>query len=212
MVSENENVRAVGFESFQREHPNVKRLASLWRSDPKYAAWMELYTKDDNTTLEYFEEDNHQIGTFYRALTEAEIRAAERAQVDALAAEMEGAVGTNNTPAYEVLGIVHEHGTSEDEQEHRIWLVKLGRPRWVAADQRYAWVEYVHVDQFRTTFTDDQNITHIDVKTRVTVTDEDSEAYDTIEPIYVAPAFLGVQECMWAIGEYPIVDKTITEE
>lgn len=211
MVSENDNnVRAVGFEQFVRDHPNVKRLASLWRHDPKYEAWMKLYTSEDNSTVEYYEEENHQVGTFYRALTDAEIKAQERIKVDALAAETEVTVPTHND--YEVLAVTHEH--ADDVQEHRVWHVKLGRPRWVASnDKRYAWVEYVFVDQFINRWRDKDENLIVDARTRVIATDLEQEDYqDNLEAIYIVPAFLGVQECMWAIGEYPILDNNITEE
>lgn len=192
MTEKNEGPRAVGFEVFKREHPHVKKLASAWRGSEEFNSWMELYTKDDNTTIEYLEEDDHQIGTFYRKLSEAEIE------------KLGEAVNENQevVPAgpqhYEILKVVHEH--ADEKISHKVTHVKLGTPRWVRVGKRYGLVEYVMVDQYRETV-DDENGTFTDIVTTVAVTDENQSPYEEASPIYVAPSFLEVFEVMFAIGE-----------
>jgi hypothetical protein len=198
-MSEND-IRALGFELYQRDHPNTKKIGSFWRNSPEYEAWMKLYTDPANTTLMYHEEENHQIGTFYRALDAIELRKQEEVATvnDAPQAD------APKNPQYQVLDVVHEHGTDGDVTEHRVWHVKLGRPRWAPVGERFGLIEYVLVDQFRRVVSDDEG-TFTYVVTKVVVSDEDQDTYDEAEPVYLAPAFLNVDECMFAIGEYPLI-------
>lgn len=192
-----DDIRAIGFESFKRNNPNVKKIETAWRGTPEFNAWMEIYTEGTDTTLEYLEEDDHQIGTFYRRLSEVEIE-------KLVAVENQEVVQEPTGPReYEVIGVVHEH--SDDEQTHVVTHVKLGVPRWHRIGGRFGKVEYVLVDSCRTNVTDEAG-SFVEMTTTVTVTDEETTEYKDAEPLYVAPSIVSVWEVMFALGEIGTVD------
>lgn len=189
-MTDSNDLRAIGFEDFKRKNPYITKLASAWRGTPEYESWMNIYTQDDNTTVEYFEEEDHQIGTFYRKLSEAEI--------EKLTAMETKEVVPEGPKHYEVLSVVHEH--SDERETHCVTHVRLGVPRWVRIGDRFGLCEYVLVDQYRANVSDDAG-SFVHMNTRVSVTDENVAEYEDAEPIYVAPAVLDVFEVMFAIGE-----------
>jgi len=190
-----DNLKAVGFESFARGK-NIKRLASVWRNSPEYGAWLETYLDPENKTVEYYEEDDAKIATFYRMLDEVETR--NMPTEDELNVNSEEPAGPKQ---YEVLSTPHEHyNDNNDGIDHRVLYVKLGTPRWVPIGNRFGLCEYVFVESYRVTVNDDNgNFTH--VTTRVTVTDDEQNQFEA-DPIYQAPAWMDVWEAMFAIGEY----------
>lgn len=186
----NDNVKAVGFESFARGK-NVKRLASVWRNSPEYGVWLNTYLDPENKTVEYYEEDNHKIGTFYRTLSELEVTKQE---------EIVEPEPTPVSKAYQMLEVVHEHNKPDEPDEHIVWYVKLGIPRWVKIGNRFGLAEYVFVDRYKAEIEDASgNFTHI--RTEVLLTDEEQKPYTEAEIIYAAPSFMELWEVMFAIGE-----------
>ncbi len=189
-MADTNDLRAIGFEDFKRNNPNIVKITSAWRGTPEYESWMNIYLAEDNTTVEYLEEDDHQIGTFYRKLSEAEI--------EKLTAVETKEVVPEGPKHYEIIGVVHEH--SDETTSHKVTHVRLGNPRWVAIGKRFGLCEYVLVDQYKTSVTDEAG-SFIHLSTKVEPTDEDTTEYDGADPIYAAPSYLDVFECMFAIGE-----------
>lgn len=194
-----DNVKAVGFESMQRENPNLKRLASVWVNSPEYETWLALYADPENKTIEYYEEDNHKIATFYRLLDEAETTAMSEPKIISEPEEPE-------FPEYQVIKVTHEH--ADENQEHKVTLVKLGIPRWVAIEGQFGLCEYVLVDQYKVNVPGDEDTKPFTfLATRVSPSDENETDEYTASPIYQAPSFMDVWEAMFAIGEYPVREK-----
>lgn len=193
-MSTNNEPRAVGFESFKRSNPNVKKLASAWRGTPEYESWMNIHL-DDDSKVEYLEEDNHQIGTFYRILSPEEIGRAA-AVIETVPAEENG--------DYEVLDVVHEH--SDEEETHVITYVRLGKPRYGRVGGRFAYCEFVFVDQWRKQYNgEDAQFTYME--TTVSITDSEQNTFeDSI--LYRAQGYMDVWETMFAIGEIATVTNT----
>lgn len=193
----NNEPRDVQFETFVRDNPDVKKLATTWRGSAEYFAWMETMLSEGNQTIEYLE--GEQVTTFYRYLDDAEKRAREKEQTVV--------TEEKQAPAhFEILSVPHEH--SDENATHRVTHIRLSRPRWEPVGERFAHVEYVHVDQFSTRVEDEAG-SFVYSTTRVLITDEEGNDYskEGAESIYQAPGFLDVWQAMYALGELPVQEQ-----
>lgn len=202
--------RDVDFEAHARNY-DIVAIATTWRNSPEYVAWMTLFTENnENNFVKVFEGENDQVVTFYRDLTDAEIKRAheEQAELEKVAAEPE------KPKQFEELEVIHEHDNGTET--HKVTHVKLGIPRWIPwNDGRFALCEYVLVDQYKNTVSDDAGQSFEFRSTRVFVSDEEqndvSGGKDGIDHIYVAPSYMDVWEVMYAIGELPPFDPFADE-
>jgi len=195
----NNEPRAVGFESFKRSNPNVKKLASAWRGTPEYEAWMGIHL-DKDSKVEYFEEENYQIGTFYRHLSPEEI---DRSAMEASAPAPE-----EKPTDYEIIEVVHEH--DDEDETHRVTYVKLGKPRYGRVGGRFALCEFVMIDQWRKVYKNEDTRFEYS-ETSVVITDDEKNSYEDAI-MYRAPGFLDVWQTMFAIGEIVTVKKDKKQE
>lgn len=203
-MSENNQPRAVEFEAFKRNNPEVIPLASAWRNTPEYEAWMGIFTTDDENKVQYFEESSGKIGTFYRFVTEAEKRASENKPEPEPEESKEKKV-----PQFEVLSVPHQH-EDDDGTKHSVTHVKLGRPRWTRAGDSFALCEYVLVDLFEMPVEGDPNQdipSFTFVRSEVLISDETGASYEDIDPLYAANTKLDLWEAMWALGEINITEE-----